>query len=71
MLSRDKEEVLELSAKGQIIEKPEDVIKDPYILEFLGLESNPNYSEKELETAIINHFEKFILELGKGFFVSW
>ncbi len=66
-LSRDKKEVLELSAKGQIIEKAKDLIKEPYILEFLGLEENPNYSENDLETAIINHLEKFIMELGKGF----
>ena len=66
-LSRDKNEVLELSAKGQIIEKAKDLIKEPYILEFLGLEENPNYSENDLETAIINHLEKFIMELGKGF----
>ena len=66
-LSRDKKEVLELSAKGQIIEKAKDLMKEPYILEFLGLEENPNYSENDLETAIINHLEKFIMELGKGF----
>ncbi len=47
-LSRDKKEVLELSAKGQIIEKAKDLIKEPYILEFLGLEENPNYSENDL-----------------------
>lgn len=66
-LSRDKEQVLELSYKGQIIEQPKDLIKDPYILEFLGLEEDPNYSENDLETSIINHLEKFIMELGKGF----
>lgn len=66
-LSRDKEEVLQLSQKGQIIEKPRDLIKDPYILEFLGLDQMPNYSENKLETSIINHLEKFIMELGKGF----
>ncbi len=67
VLSRDKEKVEELSLKGQIIEKPKDLIKDPYILEFLGLEQLPHYSENQLETAIINHIEKFIMELGKGF----
>ena len=67
ILSRDKEKVQELSVEGQIIEKPKDLIKDPYILEFLGLEQLPNYSENQLETAIINHIEKFIMELGKGF----
>lgn len=66
-LSRDKEEVLQLSQKGQIIEKPKDLIKDPYVLEFLGLDNLPSYSENKLETSIINHLEKFIMELGKGF----
>ena len=67
VLSRDKEKVKELSLEGQIIEKPKDLIKDPYILEFLGLDQLPHYSENQLETAIINHIEKFIMELGKGF----
>lgn len=67
VLSRNKEEVKALSAKGQVIEKPKDIIKDPYVLEFLGLEEISNYSENTLETAIISHIEKFIMELGKGF----
>lgn len=67
VLSRDKEKVIELSKKGQLIEKPQDIVKDPYILEFLGLDEKSTYSENELETAIINHIEKFIMELGKGF----
>lgn len=67
VLSRDKEKVKELSLEGQIIEKPKDLIKDPYVLEFLGLDQLPHYSENQLETAIINHIEKFIMELGKGF----
>lgn len=67
VLSRDKEKIKALALKGQILEKPEDVVKDPYILEFLGLEEQSNYSENELETAIINNLEKFIMELGKGF----
>lgn len=67
VLSRDKEKVKSLALKGQIIEKPEDIVKDPYILEFLGLDERSNYSENELETAIINNLEKFLLELGKGF----
>ncbi|MGL5950071.1 MAG: PDDEXK nuclease domain-containing protein [Cetobacterium sp.] len=52
---------------GQIIEKPKDIIKDPIILEFLGLETMPSYSENQLESSIITHIEKFIMELGKGF----
>ena len=67
VLSRDKEKVKELAFKGQVIEKPEDVVKDPYILEFLGLEEQSNYSENKLETEIINNLEKFLLGLGKGF----
>ena len=67
VLSRDKEKVKELSLEGQIIEKPKDLIKDPYILEFLGLDELSKYSENDLETAIISRIEKFIMELGKGF----
>ena len=67
VLSRDKEKVRSLTLKGQIIEKAEDIVKDPYILEFLGLEEQNSYSENRLETEIINNLEKFLLELGKGF----
>lgn len=66
-LSRDKEGILKLSEKGQIIEKPKDIIKDPYILEFLGLPELPQYSESKLEEEIINKLEHFLLELGHGF----
>ena len=67
VLSKDKEKVKELAVKGQIIEKVQDVIKDPYILEFLGLDEKSDYSENKLETEIINKLEMFLLELGKGF----
>ena len=67
VLSKDKEKVKELAVKGQIIEKPQDIIKDPYILEFLGLNEKSDYSENKLETEIINKLEMFLLELGKGF----
>ena len=67
VLSRDKAKIKELAFKGQVIEKPEDVVKDPYILEFLGLEEQSDYSENKLETEIINNLENFLLELGKGF----
>ncbi|MCD0474856.1 PDDEXK nuclease domain-containing protein [Flavobacterium sp. EDS] len=67
VLSRDKEGILKLSEKGQIIEKPKDLIKDPYILEFLGLPELHQYSESELEDRIINKLEHFLLELGHGF----
>ena len=67
VLSKDKEKVKELAIKGQIIEKAQDVIKDPYILEFLGLDEKSEYSENKLETEIINKLEMFLLKLGKGF----
>lgn len=66
-LSTDKDNVYRLSAEGQVIEKASDVVKDPYILEFLGLQELPEYSETELETRIIDHLQKFLLELGTGF----
>lgn len=67
-LSRDKEKVIELSQRGQIIETPTDIIKDPLVLDFLGLDEKAEYSETDLETIIINQIEAFMLELGKGFF---
>ena len=66
-LSRDKEEVRRLVSDGQVIQKASDLIKDPVVLEFLGLEERPAYSETDLETAIINRLQQFLLELGKGF----
>jgi len=66
-LSRDKERIKSLSTEGQIIERPEDVLKEPYVLEFLGLDERSSYSERDLETAIIDKLEHFLLELGKGF----
>lgn len=66
-LSRDKDKVKELSEKGLLIEKPTDAIKNPYILEFLGLKEEAAYSESDLETRIIDHLQEFLLELGKGF----
>ena len=66
-ISKDKNQILELSTKGQIIEKPTDVIKDPYVLEFLGLEEKSSYSESELEQKLIDKLEHFLLELGTGF----
>ncbi len=67
VLSRDKKGVKELSEKGQIVEKPKDSLKDPYILEFIGLPEDAKYSENELEQRIIDKLEHFLLELGKGF----
>lgn len=66
-LSRDKEEIRRLASEGQVVEKAADLIKNPLVLEFLGLEDRPHYSEDELESAIIDQLESFLLELGKGF----
>jgi predicted nuclease of restriction endonuclease-like (RecB) superfamily len=66
-LSRDKGGVKQLAEKGQLLEVPKDTVKDPYILEFLGLPENTVYSESELEQKIIDGLEEFLLELGKGF----
>ncbi|AMC10867.1 hypothetical protein Lupro_06245 [Lutibacter profundi] len=66
-LSRDKKGVKKLSEKGQIIEKPKDTVKDPYILEFLGFPEESKYSETELEQKIIDKLEHFLLEFGKGY----
>lgn len=67
VLSRDTEKVNELAEKGQIIESAQDAIKDPYILEFIGLPEQNTYSESELEQALIDKLEHFLLELGRGF----
>jgi len=66
-LSTDKEKVSQLALEGHVIEKSNDLVKDPYVLEFLGLPELPVYSEKELESRIIDNLQKFLLELGKGF----
>lgn len=67
VLSRDKKAIKILSEKGQIIEKAKDSLKDPYILEFIGLPENEKFSESEFEQKIIDKLEHFLLELGKGF----
>lgn len=66
-LSKDKKGVHKLAVKGQQIAKPEDMVKDPYVLEFLDIPENYRYSEKELEQRIIDNMQNFLLELGKGF----
>jgi predicted nuclease of restriction endonuclease-like (RecB) superfamily len=66
-LSRNKRKVKELSKKGHLLAKPQDMLKEPYVLEFLGLKEDSAYSENDLEKAIINKIESFLLELGKGF----
>ena len=66
-LSRKKEEVMRLAQEGQTVEKPEDIIKNPLTLEFLGLKPESAYTESKLENAIISKMQQFLLELGKGF----
>lgn len=65
--SKDKEGILKLAHQGQIIEKPEDLIREPYILEFLKIPEPYQLSESQLETRLIDHLQAFLLELGKGF----
>jgi predicted nuclease of restriction endonuclease-like (RecB) superfamily len=66
-LSKDTKAVMKMARKGQVIEKPEDAIKDPYILEFLNLKEEVSYTESQLEEALIDKLQYFLLELGKGF----
>jgi len=66
-LSKDKNEILKLSCQGQKIEKPEDIVKDIYVYEFLKIPEPHNYSETDLETRLLDNLQTFLLELGKGF----
>ena len=66
-LSRDKQGVLDLAKKGHHIAVPSDIVKDPYVLEFLGLGKHEKYLEKDIEQALIDKLQQFLLELGKGF----
>lgn len=66
-LSTDKQGLKKLQEKGQLIELPQDAVKDPYVLEFLNLKPHYRYSESDLENALIDKLEHFLLELGKGF----
>ena len=66
-LSKDKEGVLALASQGIEVQKAEDIIKDPYVLEFVGLPDRDIYKEDDLENALIENLSKFMLELGKGF----
>ena len=66
-LSKDKEEILKLAKQGNKIENENDLIRDPYVFEFLGLPENNLYSENELENKLLNNLQLFLLELGKGF----
>lgn len=67
LLSNEKEKVLAMARNQRIPESPTEVIKDPMVLEFLGLERKAAYYEKDLESAIISHIAEFLLEMGKGF----
>jgi predicted nuclease of restriction endonuclease-like (RecB) superfamily len=66
-LSKEKSEVLEIAKEGQVIAEPKDLVKDPYVLEFLGLPQSSKLYEKDLESGLIEHLQQFLLELGKGF----
>ncbi len=66
-LSRDKMGIRKLAKHGQVVKGAKDLFKEPYVLEFLGLDEKSSYSENDLESAIIDKIEHFLLELGKGF----
>jgi len=66
-LSRDKEGIRRLAREGQTVGQPDDLLKEPLVLEFLGLDERSRYSESDLESAIISQIERFLLEMGKGF----
>ena len=67
LLSHDKDAVRILANKGECIEESKDIVRDPYILEFLGLPEKPSYSESDLEQKLIEKLQSFLLELGKGY----
>ena len=66
-ISADKEKILELSTKGQVLNNGKDLVKDPFVLEFLDIKENTSYRESDLEKNIIEHLKEFLLELGQGF----
>ena len=63
----NKKRVLELARKGQVINDPTDILKEPYVFEFLGIKENKQVLENDLEKSLINHLSQFLMELGKGF----
>lgn len=67
LLSADKKKILELSEKGQVLRNSKDLVKDPFVLEFLDIKENTRYLESDLEKNILEHLKEFLLELGKGF----
>ncbi|WP_202800250.1 YhcG family protein [Pontibacter sp. BAB1700] len=66
-LSKDKDGVLKIAEQGAEVQKAEDIVKDPYVFEFLGIPQQYHYKEGELEEKLIQNLEQFLLELGKGF----
>ncbi|MCH4168676.1 MAG: PDDEXK nuclease domain-containing protein [Streptococcaceae bacterium] len=67
LLSTDKDAMMKIAKEDRLPEKPTEIVKDPMVLEFLGLENRPTYRESDLESAIIEHLEEFLLEFGNGF----
>lgn len=67
LIGKDKQQIMKLSKKGRLIEKPSDIVKDPYVLEFLGIPEQTEFSETDLESKLIDHLQEFLLELGTGF----
>src|SRR3989338_10486590 len=67
LMSRDKRALIAYEKKGNVPVTSEEIIKDPYVLEFLSLDEKAVYSEKEFETKILDNLQKFLLELGQGF----
>ncbi len=65
--SKNKDEILQLATRTPLVSQPEDIQRDSYVFEFLNLPEQEQYSENELESALCNHLEQFLLELGKGF----
>jgi len=67
VLSRDKQDVMAMATQGTKPYHPEDILKSPYILEFAGLDDRSSYYESDLEFAVLNKLQDFLLEMGKGF----
>ena len=67
LISENKEKVLELSQEGHLLKTGKDLVKDPFVLEFLDIKENTDYLESDLEKNILKHLKEFLLELGKGF----
>ena len=67
VLAKNKDKVLELAERGQVVKSGKDLVKDPFVLEFLDIKENTEYLESDLERNIIEHLKEFLRELGKGF----